>query len=32
LPDEVFQIVDFQGDFDDSMRQLLRVWGIGLRD
>jgi hypothetical protein len=26
-----FQMVDFSGDFADGCRQLLRVWGIGLR-
>jgi hypothetical protein len=26
-----FQFVDFQGDFDTGCRDLLRVWGLGLR-
>ena len=28
---KIFQVVDVQGDFRDSMRELLRIWGIGLK-
>ncbi|HVA50889.1 MAG TPA: toll/interleukin-1 receptor domain-containing protein [Pirellulales bacterium] len=28
---EIFQMVDFQGDFDQGCRNLLRIWGIGLK-
>ncbi len=28
----LFQIVDFVGDFTDGCRDLLRIWGIGLRE
>ncbi len=28
---KVSQIIPFQGSFDDGLRELLRVWGIGLR-
>lgn len=24
-----FQIIDFQGTFEDSCRELLRIWGLG---
>ena len=27
----LFQMVDFTGDFADGCRELLRIWGIGLR-
>lgn len=27
----MFQMVDFQADFDHGCRQLLRVWGLGLQ-
>lgn len=26
-----FQIIDFQGDFEDGCRDLLRLWGVGYR-
>jgi len=26
-----FQMIDFTGSFDDGMRELLRIWGIGYR-
>ena len=28
---QVFQLVDFQGDFREACQRLLRIWGIGLR-
>jgi hypothetical protein len=28
---EIFQMVDFQGDFDQGCRNLLRIWGTGLK-
>jgi hypothetical protein len=28
---ESFQMVNFTGPFDDGMRELLRIWGIGYR-
>jgi hypothetical protein len=28
---QLFQYVDFQGEFDEACRALLRVWGLGLR-
>ena len=28
---QIFQMIDFQGEFRDGMRDLLRVWGLGLR-
>lgn len=28
---QVFQFIDFRGDFHEGCRQLLRIWGIGLR-
>ena len=31
LSHSMFQMVDFQGDFNQGSRELLRVWGIGLR-
>jgi hypothetical protein len=27
----LFQMINFHGDFNDALRDLLRVWGIGLR-
>jgi hypothetical protein len=28
---KLFQIVDFRADFEEACRQLLRVWGLGLK-
>lgn len=28
---QAFQMVDLQGDFDQGCRDLLRIWGIGLK-
>jgi hypothetical protein len=28
---EIFQMVDFSGDFEAGARELLRIWGLGLR-
>jgi hypothetical protein len=27
----LFQRVDFRGDFDQGMRELLKIWGIGMK-
>jgi hypothetical protein len=27
----LFQMIDFQHDFDNTLRELLKVWGIGLK-
>ena len=28
---ELFQMIDFRGDFAESCRELLRIWGVGFR-